>query len=219
MPTTWTARQGDLTQNPLNSTFVILEGGYVKIMRGGPNGQIISIVKSWKISEVNAVKPISISFVFTTSGYNIYFGQGEQATLIHQEIRSTLVHPVNGYCLVANVYSSDAEVGFTEPNFRYATTGYLRKAYVDVQNEGVRLQANTLELQKIIAYLTGSESGTIDVQFPDLSAVWYTAASLLTCPLILTGKIRHRIDFKFSGDVALLHQVFISEVANGSTNS
>jgi len=212
LPTSWTAKLGEILQNPLNSTYVVFEGGYIKIVRGGPTGQTISKVKSWKISETGALQLITVSFVFTTTGYHIYVGQGDVTELIHQEIRSTLAQPAHGYCLVANVYSSDAEIGFTEPNFGYATSGYIRKAYIDVLNESVKLQANTLEFQKVLGYMTGSESGTIDVQFPDYSAVWYTLASLPTCPLILTGKVRHRVDFKLSGDIALKHQVFMSEV-------
>ena len=209
-PTTWTMKF--LTaQSADNSTYVVFESGRIVVYRGGIAGERKVIADSaWTVSETGAVKPIYVTFWFSSNGYEIVVNQPQvwsEPKTIHTEVRSLGTHPAAGYSFCVNKFYSDSLLGFYGLSNVFKT-GAQANAYVLVEDTAVQLMINTLQANPVIGGLV-KQDGSVSYQFPKVSQKWFTQTELALSQVRLTGQIAHEIRFKLTQDAVIEHPVTI----------
>ena len=212
-PATWTLKFLQ-AQSADNSTFVVFESGRIVVYRGGINGERKVISDSaWTVSETGAVRPIYVTFWFSSNGYEIIVNQPQVWTAprtIHTEVRSLGSHPTDGYSFCIDKFYSDSLLGFYGLSNVFKSSAQAN-AYVLVEDTSVQLLTNTLDANPTIGGLV-KQDGAVSYQFPKVSQKWYTQTELAQSQVKLTGQIAHEIRFKLTQDAVIEHPVTIDSL-------
>jgi hypothetical protein len=219
-PTTWTLKYG-IAQVAENSTYLRFRPGRIQVVRGGSAGQFIDIPdSSWLAShptDVSKQYPISIAFVFTLTGYQIWVhqpGVWAAARLVHTETRASLVQPVDGYSFCVNKYSTDSLLGFFDPSTGFRNDAVVTGGVIHCAGLLDQVLLNTLNTNFQTGGVIG-QNGFVTVRFPTLGPTAYTLAQVRELSAVLSDAEQHPIEFLLSGDVALRHPTRINILDDG----
>jgi len=210
LPTTWTLKHLVAPQDLRNSIALRVAPGALYFSEGGIGGseEFVSELPT-KLSKTGELYPMQAIFVFTATGFDIYFhilGVWALPKLVKSYVRPGATHAIQGYSLCVNSYPSDERIHFFNPaNFMRSNATVTGARIVTTSTSDTVPVASILVTTR--TGFNADQQGNVRVRVPDYSPSLLTLAELAQVVWSLSGKQVYEVQFELNGDTALIHPI------------